>query len=67
MSSDNRTSRKELGTYANLLIDVDFAKYLPEEILIQRERFEFLTFVEYENFPDFGVHGQPVGYSYSYS
>lgn len=45
--------KKELGTFARILIDVDFSKYMPDEILIQRERFEFLIAVEYENFPHY--------------
>lgn len=32
-------------------MDVNFTKDLPEEILIQRERFEFLISIEHENCP----------------
>lgn len=38
---DPRTPRKELGTYARILVDVNFANSLPEEILVQRERLEY--------------------------
>lgn len=38
---DRRTLWKEMGNYAQVLVDIDFTKNLPEEILIQRERFEF--------------------------
>lgn len=31
---DDRTLRKEICTYARILIDVDFTRGLPEEILI---------------------------------
>lgn len=65
LNIDDRTSRKELGTYARLLVDIDFDKPLLEEILIQRERFEFLMFVEYENLLDFYDYFQVVGHSYS--
>lgn len=46
-------------------MDVDFAKPLLEEIMIQRERFEFLTSVEYENLEDFCDHCQAFGHCYS--
>lgn len=48
---DKKTSRKEFGTFARVLVDVYFTKPLQEEILLQRERFEFFTYVEYENLP----------------
>lgn len=44
-----RTLRKELGTYARLLVDIDFYRDMPKEILVQHERFEFIVEVEYEN------------------
>lgn len=50
---DEKTLKKELQTYAKILIDIDFTKLLPEEILVQRERFEFIMKVEYENYPSF--------------
>lgn len=57
--------RKEFGTYARRLVDINFAKPLPEDILIQRVRFEFMTYVGYENLPEFCEHCQAVGHSYS--
>lgn len=59
---DRRILRKEVGTYAHVLVDVDFTRLLLEEILVQRERFEFLTMVEYENIPSFCKHCIAVGH-----
>lgn len=62
---DGKTIRKELGTYARILIDVDLSKPLVEEILVQRERFEFLTYMEYENLPEFCRNCAAVGHDVS--
>lgn len=60
-----KTLCEELGTYTRVLVDIDFTKDLPKEILIQRERFEFLVTVEYENCPYFCKHCNIVGYDVS--
>lgn len=58
---DAKMLRKELGTYVRILVDVDFTKGIPEEILVQREKFEFLIFVEYKNLPKFCSHCVTLG------
>lgn len=58
---DERILKKEFGTFTRMLIDIDFSKELPEEILMQRERFEFLIGVEYENCPAFYSQCHAVG------
>lgn len=62
---DDKTLRKELGSFARVLVDVDFTKNLPEEILIQREWFEFMTYLEYENLPAFCLQCMAVGHDLS--
>lgn len=42
-----------MGTYDRLFVDIDFTKDLLKEILIRRDRFEFIVLVEFENCPDF--------------
>lgn len=60
---DDKTLQKEFGTFARVLVDIDFTKSLPGEILIQRERFEFMTYLEYENLPAFYSHWSSVGFA----
>lgn len=43
-------------------MDVDLTKTLPEDIFVQRERFEFMVFMEFENIPDFCNHCSVVGH-----
>lgn len=58
-----KTLRKELGTFARVLVDVDLTKSLVEEFLIQRQRFEFMVYVDYENLPDFCSNCSAVGHN----
>lgn len=62
---DERTLRKEFGSFARVLVDMDFTRPLPEEILVQRERFEFFIYAEYEKLPSFCTHCVTVGHDVS--
>lgn len=62
---DKKTLDKELGLYARILVDVDFAKEIPEQILIQRKDFEFFVYIEYERCPSFCKQCGVVGHELS--
>lgn len=40
---DRRTLNKEFGLFARVLVDIDFTKYLPDEILVTRRNKEFFV------------------------
>lgn len=65
LNIDDKTLQKELGSFVSVLVDIDFTKNLPEEFLIQRERFEFMTYLEYENLPAFCSHCAAVGHDFT--
>lgn len=59
---DEKMWKKEIRTFTRVLVDVDFTKPLVDEILLQTERFGFITSVEYENLPSFCRHCVSVGH-----
>lgn len=62
---DKKTLDRELGMYTWILVDVDFANDLPEQILIQRKNFEFFVYIEYEKCPSFSRNCGVVGHDLS--
>ncbi|KAF5179052.1 Zinc knuckle cx2cx4hx4c [Thalictrum thalictroides] len=61
---DKFTAERELGYYANVLIDLDLSKSLPNQILVEVEDgVEFLQEVEYPTLPKFCSHCQAIGHS----
>lgn len=59
---DDKTLKKELGIYARILVDIDFARDLPEKILVQHNDNEFFVNVEYECLPMFCKHCGGIGH-----
>lgn len=53
---DRKTITKEFGLYARILVDVDLARELTEQILVTRRNFEFFVSIEYEKCPRY-CHG----------
>lgn len=63
---DDTTNRafesRIFGHYARVLIDVDLTSSLRKQILVEREGYDFLVFVEYENLPSFCMHCYTIGH-----
>jgi len=59
---DNATSKRLLGHYARILVDMDFSRKLFHEIVVEREGYAFTVEVVYEWLPDFCSHCQNIGH-----
>jgi len=59
---DNATSKRLFGHYARILVDMDFARKLFHEIVVEREGYAFTVEVAYEWLSDFCTHCQNIGY-----
>lgn len=51
------------GHYARVLVDVDLTKALPNEIMVEREKFAFYMEIVYEKLPSFCSYCQSIGHS----
>ncbi|KAF5206115.1 hypothetical protein FRX31_004300 [Thalictrum thalictroides] len=61
---DKVTAERELGFYANVLIDLDLSKSLPNQILVEvDDGEEFLQEIAYPALPKFCPHCQAIGHS----
>lgn len=65
MSLDDVTINKSLGHYARVLVDLDLAKPLQGQILVERECYAFLVGIEYEKLPLFCLVCAVIGRSLS--
>ncbi|XP_026428613.1 uncharacterized protein LOC113324505 [Papaver somniferum] len=62
---DQRTLNLEFGSYASVLVDVDFAKHIPDRILLTAGGRTFWQYVELPKHPKFCLHCNIVGHNES--
>jgi len=62
---DTATTKRLYGHYTRILVDLDYAKKIFYEILVEREGFSFPVEVVYERLPEFCTHCQNIGHSLS--
>ena len=65
LSLDDCTMNKTRGFYARVLVDVDMANELLNQILVERPGFAFVTDIEYEKLSSFCSVCKLIGYSIS--
>jgi len=59
---DNATTKRIIGHYARILVDMDFSRKIYHEITVAREVYAFNIEVVYEWLPDFCTHSQNIGH-----
>jgi len=60
---DENTRNHAFGHYARVLVDVDLAGFLPDTLLVEREKFSFDIEIEYERPPYFCFTCNSIGRS----
>lgn len=65
LSHDDATINKYLGHYARVLVDIDLAKPLQDQILVEREGYTFLVGIDYEKLPQFCSSCAIIGHTIS--
>ncbi|KAF5193757.1 Ribonuclease h domain [Thalictrum thalictroides] len=63
MKVDDTSINKQYGYYANILVDVDLTKPIPDQILVSTEDYEFWQDVVVTKIPKFCNHCKIVGHS----
>lgn len=63
LSLDDATTNRNLGHYARVLIDIDLANPLRDEILVERHGFAFFIGIQYERLPLFCSSYKVIGHS----
>jgi len=53
LSSDDFTMNKSIGFFARVLVNIDMLSILPNQILVERPSFNFITNIEFEKLPLF--------------
>ncbi|ESW04822.1 hypothetical protein PHAVU_011G127900, partial [Phaseolus vulgaris] len=56
LALDDCTMQKTRGFFARVLIDLDLLRKLPNQILIEKSGYAFITDIEYERLPLFCSH-----------
>ncbi|XP_026399717.1 uncharacterized protein LOC113295601 [Papaver somniferum] len=62
---DQRTLNLEFGSYASVLVDVDFVKHIPDRILLTAGGRTFWQYVEIPKHPKFYLHCNIIGHNES--
>lgn len=57
--------QKTRGFFARVLIDLDLLRKLPNQILIEKSGYAFITDIEYERLPLFCSHWRMIGHKSS--
>jgi hypothetical protein len=65
LSLDASTSNRVFGHYARILVDIDLSRHIFDEILVERDDFDFKLEVVYERMPEFCSHCQVTGHDIS--
>lgn len=63
LSLDDATINKSLGHYARVLVDLDLAGDIRDQIMVERKDFTFLVRVEYERLPSYCYSCKTIGHS----
>ncbi|KAF1888014.1 hypothetical protein Lal_00024025 [Lupinus albus] len=62
ISLDAATNNRTFGHFAKVLVDINLKAKLLDQILVEREGFDFFVYIEYENLPEFCVSCQSIGH-----
>jgi hypothetical protein len=60
---DHVTRNRLFGHYARILVDLDLAKDIFYEVMVEREGFAFPAAIEYEGLPEFCTHCKSIGHN----
>jgi len=60
---DHVTRNRLFGHYARILVDLDLAKDIFYEGMVEREGFAFPVAIEYEGLPEFCTHCKSIGHN----
>ncbi|KAF5192881.1 zinc ion binding / nucleic acid binding protein, partial [Thalictrum thalictroides] len=62
MRVDEKTLKRDFGYFANVLVDVDLAEPIPDQVYVKTPSFEFWQPVEIPKYPKFCSHCKVVGH-----
>ncbi|KAE9611157.1 putative transcription factor interactor and regulator CCHC(Zn) family [Lupinus albus] len=62
ISLDEATHSRSFGHFARVLVDINLKASLPDQILVERDGYDFLVMMEYEKLPDVCTGCQAIGH-----
>ncbi|XP_019455044.1 PREDICTED: uncharacterized protein LOC109356164 [Lupinus angustifolius] len=65
ISLDDATNNRTFGHFAKVRVDINLKAQLPDQILVERERFAFFVNLEYENLLEFCNGCEAIGHMIS--